>query len=56
MARVMGICGGLVGPINENVEKVLVFFKPLWRANKVAVAIEPFWGEGGVPGERYREG
>ena len=25
MARVMGTCGGLVGPKTENVEKVLVF-------------------------------
>ena len=25
MASVMGICGGLVGPKSENVEKVLVF-------------------------------
>ena len=25
MASVMGICGGLVGPKNENVENLLVF-------------------------------
>ena len=25
MASVMGICGGMVGPKSENVEKVLVF-------------------------------
>ena len=26
MERVMGLCGGLVGPKSENVEKVLVSF------------------------------
>ena len=42
-----GMCGGLVGPKTENVEKVLVL-KLFWMANKGAATSSPFWGGEGV--------